>query len=263
MILHLCSLQDPKTTVHSCYGGYTNQLPHTTSNQLLFSARAEPVPTALPHMPCPSCCLWPSWITLQTPRAQTQLPQTALGHLSHTLKADAPWTYCLPPGLHLKSLSRSWQGSHLHNPSILCQTLHSPSAPQHHSCQPLWCSGTTVLQSFRMSTIGNNLYFPKKACVPTTRAILSSTQIINCMWDHHAYNMPEKCKRCNFLLSHIHTQTEFSLVAQVRAPQALGLSCWTSSTGNLALHTRGTHYSWCHNHKCSSADTQNSLHLFC
>lgn len=66
---------------------------------------------------------------------------------------------------------------------------------------------------------------PQKACFPTTRAILSSTQVINSIWDHHAYNMPKKCKKGNFFVSHIHRQTEFSLV-QVRAPQALGFSCW-------------------------------------
>lgn len=114
--------------------------------------------TASPHnlQPAPILCQSPiqcpqPWHTCPAPAAVCGSHGLTSGHHVHKCSCHKlPWDiypthlrlvlhelYCFPPGLHLKPMSRSCQGPHLHNPSILCQTLHSPSAPQQHSCLPL------------------------------------------------------------------------------------------------------------------------------
>lgn len=168
----------------------------------------------------------------------------------------------LCPSAPAKVWFRSCRGPHLHSPNILCQILQSPSAPQQHNCHPLWCSGTAAHQSAALPHTHHRKQplLPQKASFPTTRVILLSTQIIKCSlseitmtitWIKNARNIISGCP---------YTHIEFSAVVQVRSPQVLGLSCWTPTP--LGLQTRGTHHSWCYNHKCPSADTQNILHLF-
>lgn len=156
------------------------RLPHTASNRASALCQGlSQCPTALPHVPCSSCCWWPSWTALQTPCSHPQLPQTAPGSLPHPLKVNAPQAPLLLPWFWQDHTPKSClgpritpTGPHPRTPRLLCCAL--PQLIGITTATP-GCSGMTARQDASLPLT----HFPKGLVSPRPRAILPSTPAIS------------------------------------------------------------------------------------